>query len=114
MVGNLWEWVALWEGHPGDNGVDNIMVSDFGEDAYTAGGPSYSTMLPHHSDGSWRTFSPAFDGNGISLDDYFGPAAAIRGGNWENGADSGVFAMSLSSGPSSANGSYGARCCRSR
>lgn len=39
------------------------------------------------------------------------PAAAIRGGNWDNGTDAGAFALNLNNAPSNASTNIGARCC---
>ena len=39
------------------------------------------------------------------------PAAAIRGGNWNNGTDAGAFALNLNNGPSNWNTNIGVRCC---
>ena len=41
------------------------------------------------------------------------PAAALRGGNWDNGTDAGLFAVNLNNGPSNWNTNNGFRCCRS-
>ena len=40
-------------------------------------------------------------------------AAFIRGGNWNNGANAGVFALNLNNAPSNSNTNIGFRCCTS-
>ena len=40
------------------------------------------------------------------------PAASIRGGNWNNGSNAGVFALNLNNAPSNSNNNIGFRCCR--
>lgn len=39
--------------------------------------------------------------------------AAIRGGNWNNGADAGRFALNLNNGPLNVNTNIGGRCALS-
>jgi len=41
------------------------------------------------------------------------PAAAIRGGNWDNGTNAGVFAFNVNNAPSNWNNNIGFRCCSS-
>jgi hypothetical protein len=36
----------------------------------------------------------------------------IRGGNWDNGANAGVFAFNANNGPSNVNNNVGLRCGR--
>ena len=38
--------------------------------------------------------------------------AVIRGGNWDNGANAGVFALNANNAPSNSNDNVGFRCCR--
>ena len=38
------------------------------------------------------------------------PAAAIRGGNWDNGTNAGVFAFNVNNAPSNWNNNIGFRC----
>lgn len=42
------------------------------------------------------------------------PAAALRGGNWNNGAQSGVHALNLNNSGSNSNWNIGFRCARPR
>lgn len=37
-------------------------------------------------------------------------AASIRGGNWNNGSNAGVFALNLNNAPSNSNNNIGFRC----
>ena len=39
-------------------------------------------------------------------------AALIRGGNFNNGTNAGVFALNANNGPSNANNNIGLRCSR--
>ena len=112
MVGNLWEWVALWEGHPGWNGITNQMSPEYGTDGYFAGGETYDFMPSYGISDSWRPYSPGISGNGDDEDEYFGPAAVLRGGAWSDASSAGVFALHLHHGPSHSGSSIGARCCR--
>jgi len=113
MVGNLWEYIAEWQGHPGWNGALNVMTTDFGEDGYWAGGPDYDSNLDFSNDGSWRARCPAFAGEGDEIGDYYGPAAVRRGGHAVYGYG-GVFAQAVGNGPSRPHSSYGTRCCIDR
>jgi len=98
MVGNVWEWVAWW--------------SVAGRGWMTVDG-QYTTPWPSgYGDGKDRTWN--LDGrtnNGSAMTNGM-PAAALRGGDWNDGPDAGVFAVSLATGPSRWGTSYGARCCR--
>jgi len=115
MIGNLWEWITMWQGHPGWNGEENYMTSEYGNDAYWAGGEQYIAHPNQGTDNSWRTYSSAFGGDGDAVGDYYGPAAARRGGRWYSGSQAGVFALTLWVGPSApANMTYGFRCCIGR
>lgn len=38
------------------------------------------------------------------------PHAFLRGGNWNNGANAGAFALNLNNGPSNTNTNIGFRC----
>ena len=115
MAGNLWEWVALWEGHPGFNGAANIFSAEYGEDSYVGGGPDYNSMAAVGSDGSWRTYATGMiDGGGDSPGEYYGPAAAIRGGMYSSSTRAGVFSLNLGDGPSCSPDIIGARCCQQR
>ena len=111
MVGNLWEWVADWQGHPGWNGPAMTFTSEYGDDLYAAGGPDADAMAAFGTSGSWRPMSPAMPGLGDSAAEADGPAAFGRGGGFTAGTEAGVFAMSLARGPSYNEAHVGARCC---
>ena len=99
MIGNLWEWVAWW-GQAGKN-----WMSSDGES--TSPWPS-SGGYGDGGDKTWNINGRAANPSWINGS----PAAARRGGNWGNGPDAGVFAVSLGNGPSYWGTSHGARCCR--
>ena len=122
MVGNEWEWVAEWQGHPGSNGAVNLFDGDpdgdgiyeYGSDGYWAGGPDHDSMASRGADGSWRPSSPAIEDNGHPTGSYYGPAAIRRGGIYNQGANAGIFAMCMAYGPSGHTSATGARCCIER
>jgi formylglycine-generating enzyme required for sulfatase activity len=104
MVGNLWEWTALWVAEPGWNGSGSAWPSSSDTDAYWHGGQS--TSPAHGTDGSYL----AADDAGASRI----PAVALRGGSCDRGTEAGVFAIWVRNGPSSWGDTVGFRCCRSR
>ncbi len=112
LVGNTYAWVTMWEGHPGWNGVPNVMTSEYGNDGYFAGGQTSDTMLPHATNGSWRPHSPAMMNGGMDYGDGYGPAAAIRGGYWESRSLAGEFTLNVFNGPGHSKLDVGVRCCR--
>ncbi|MDD5308318.1 MAG: SUMF1/EgtB/PvdO family nonheme iron enzyme [Deltaproteobacteria bacterium] len=98
MIGNLWEWVSWW-GQAGtvDTGFTN------GEEAAGVWGASYG------NDSTWNVNGTAHNGMAWAAGL---PAAALRGGGWDNDSKAGAFAMDLYDGPSHWNNNAGARCCR--
>lgn len=83
MVGNVWEWVADWV--PAAN--------------------SYSPSLFGTNDSNVMAIDPAASKS-------VGPAALIRGGNFDYGAAAGVFAVNGNNQPSNANNNIGFQCAR--
>lgn len=122
LVGNHWEWVAEWQGHPGWNGTENLFdgdpdgdgIQEYGNDGYWAGGPDLDSMVSRGTDGSWRPSSPAIEDNGHPTGSSYGPAAIRRGGAYNKGASAGIFATCLIYGPSGHASANGARCCIER
>lgn len=49
---------------------------------------------------------------GLGQEGRSGKQALIRGGNWDNGANAGVFALNANNGPSNWNNNIGFRCGR--
>jgi hypothetical protein len=91
MIGNLWEWTSDWWGQ-GSDSMQQDQDAAFGEDGHW-------NVDPAESQGGYSTSFPA---------------AALRGGRWDDGSQAGVFALTLKSGPSNLYGSSGARCCMGR
>lgn len=114
MVGNLWEWVSTWLGHPGNNGEVNLFNSEYGEDGYWSGGPTSENMPSVLDDGTWRAQSSGIVGNGDTVGEPFGPAAALRGGQYTSEDDAGHFSFHAGYGPSSSHQYWGTRCCINR
>jgi formylglycine-generating enzyme required for sulfatase activity len=106
MVGNLWEWVALWGMEAGSNGA----VSHWPE----------ASPAPYAKDGYWHgglVSDPALNESGshqIASGDGGAriPAAVLRGGHWDEGPLGGVFAVSLNDGPTATSLFVGFRCAR--
>ena len=97
MVGNVWEWVDWWtQAGKGWMSKDADKKSPWPTSGY--GG-----------DKTWNLDGRADNGRGFVSGI---PAAPLRGGMWLTLGDAGVFAMTLSNGPSYSDGSIGARCCR--
>jgi formylglycine-generating enzyme required for sulfatase activity len=90
MIGNLWEWTDEWQA-----GLGNASKNAAGWP------PGYG------DDGTWNIASSAYWGNGIVAGL---PAAALRGGRWDNGTLAGVFALTLDTAPTVAGAFYGFRC----
>jgi formylglycine-generating enzyme required for sulfatase activity len=109
LVGNAWEWVDMLIGTAADHTID-------------AGYPGAGLTLPTANGNITTLYAPAKDGNRSLAADAFSPAtvgsaraeydndyywqatgkrAAIRGGNWSNGAYSGLFCLNVDYAPSS-------------
>ncbi|MBI5517550.1 MAG: SUMF1/EgtB/PvdO family nonheme iron enzyme [Deltaproteobacteria bacterium] len=106
MIGNVWEWTAEWYAGVGQitsaATVDRNMVEgrriNGARDVWPAG---------YGSDGTWNVASIVDRGGS----EVFGmPAAAVRGGAWDNGTRAGVFALYLDHGPSNWSEAIGFRC----
>ena len=112
MIGNLWEWVAMWGQAGPDSGV--------GAGAYAGtvgsgrGWDGFSPETSGDGDGTWNLAGAAWgcDRNGSNCEYKIGvPFAAIRGGGWYYGAQAGAFALALDVGPSHRHSSIGMRGC---
>ena len=99
MVGNLWEWVDMW----GQAGKVNTSFSS------GAKATPWPSGYGDGQDGTWNLNGEAHDGSKWTTGL---PAAALRGGGWNNGPGAGVFAVYLYGGPSRWDTPDGARCCR--
>ncbi len=98
MIGNVWEMTDEW---------------------YAAAGPVSGSATPINSglrnwpsdygdDGTYGVNGAVDRGGSVTVVGL--PGAAVRGGPWSNGTTSGVFALSLSDGPSASYNSKGFRC----
>jgi formylglycine-generating enzyme required for sulfatase activity len=114
MIGNVWEWVAMWgQGGP-DSGVTQGLYQ--GTVGSNKGWDGFSPETTGDGDGTWNLAGVAngCDRTGGNCGLKVGlPFAAQRGVDWNRGPQSGVFALSLYNGPSS-YGLAGFRCCRGR
>ncbi len=111
MVGNVMEWTDEWYTTAGQitspaattvgSRVTGIRVND----ALAAWPSGYG------DDATWNVTSTVYNGaEGVTGV----PAAALRGGNWGDGARAGVFALYLHNGPSNRSMYAGFRCVVSR
>jgi len=101
--GNVWEW------------VDHTIAKD--DVSSTAGWTEFSsatfndTHLPKSQVIPLEAIPSTLGGGKI----YYGsadPRAFLRGGDWNNGANAGVFALNLNYSPSDSNTDIGFRCAR--
>lgn len=98
MVGGIWEWTDEW-------------YAGLGAGTPTAQPwPTAGVTGSYGGDGTFNITSSAQNGgsgNTVGL-----PAAALRGGAWDNGTAAGIFALDLREGPSYAETRVGFRCVR--
>ena len=92
MIGNVWEWT--------DDLIDAVSNGD------------NQNTATYGSDKVWRqTMGSIYTREG---DASASVSAFLRGGNWNNGANAGAFALNLNNGPSNWNWNIGFRCTRSK
>ncbi|RJO70451.1 MAG: formylglycine-generating enzyme family protein [Myxococcales bacterium] len=91
MIGNVWEWTEEWNGFVA-NSIGGLQPAEFNGDG-------------------WMDVESA-RGQGIYSGTPSFPAAALRGGDWNDEVGAGVFALSMGSAPSSWGSNLGFRCCR--
>jgi hypothetical protein len=100
-VGNLWEWASDW--FAGTRSA----VTPANESPGTG-----TTWGPGLIDYVYNVRGAAYaDGNGSGYKDGL-PAAPIRGGYWNSGANAGVFTLGLYHSPWSVSNGIGGRCAR--
>lgn len=92
MIGNLWEWTIEW--------YVGTRSEAYGERSAWPGGEYGDSM-------TYNLFGTVVDQNGKFA---ILPAAALRGGHFQEGEKAGIFALSLNAAPSVAEGIYGFRC----
>jgi formylglycine-generating enzyme required for sulfatase activity len=98
MVGNLREWTDEW--YAGLNTNVNLDPANRWVD-----GPGASFQ----ADGTYNVTSYAYPANpGVNSPGL--PAAALRGGGWTDGAQAGVFSLTLAYAPSYWHENHGFRC----
>jgi formylglycine-generating enzyme required for sulfatase activity len=97
MIGNLFEWTSdWWQAGRGWMATDGE-TADVWPDGYSA----------DNSDTTWNLNGRAYGASGWANGL---PAAALRGGNWTNGAQAGAFALDVRNAPSSSGNGIGFRC----
>ena len=102
MVGNLWEWTDM-------NGQQAGTQSGFSQ------GMMQSPTMLGKDDGTWNINGSAYGYNGTTYGWANGaPAAALRGGYWDNSTGAGVFALNLYKSGSYSAWDFGFRCARPR
>lgn len=122
MIGNLWEWTAVWAAGVGRGGPATTPGAI--ESTETAGGqptwPGVRTVAGwptgglYNGDAIYNVNSTAAVAN-FGGDTRLGiPAATVRGGGWENGTGAGIFALDLRNAPARTEGVIGFRCVISR
>lgn len=101
MIGNLWEWVADWgTAGAGASNTEGTIIQWDGTDA------------GYNNDGIWNVGGKVYT-NYNSMGWVAGlPPAVLRGGNWDNGANAGVFAFNANNAPSNWNDNISFRCGR--
>jgi formylglycine-generating enzyme required for sulfatase activity len=117
MIGNLWEWVAMW----GQGGPDSSVTqgSYQGTVGSGKGWDGFSPETTGDGDGTWNLAGVAWGCERVGQNCGYKvglPFAAIRGGRWVSGSSAGVFALDMRNGPScwSPDDGTGLRCCRGR
>ncbi len=100
IVGNVWEWTSdIGQAGP-DNGVSNGYYTNTGH-----------PTGPYGADGTWNIAGVAYGRDNDQSAWFTGqPAAFLRGGGWDDGANAGVFALDLDGGPSYWDWGIGFRC----
>ncbi|MBI5528804.1 MAG: SUMF1/EgtB/PvdO family nonheme iron enzyme [Deltaproteobacteria bacterium] len=115
MIGNLWEWVAMW----GQAGRDmGIAQGGYAGNVTTGNGwAGFSPETSGDGDGTWNLNGEAAgcDRTGANCTYKTGlPFAAQRGGGLASGTKAGAFAIIFGYAPSYRNPSVGLRACRGR
>jgi len=115
MIGNLWEWVAMW----GQGGPDSAVTQ--GAYAGTVGsGKGWDGLSPETTgdgDGTWNLAGVAHGckKDGSTCGFWAGlPFAAARGGAMNSTTQAGTMALDLSNAPSYRKDTIGFRACRGR
>ena len=101
MIGNVGEWVDLW----GQAGRD-----------WGTSGFSHSTPWPVSGGyGDAQDQTSNIEGQAVGISGGSGingmPAAAIRGGSYNEGVKAGIFNIARTAGPVLSSNGVGARCC---
>ena len=110
MVGNISEWTSEWYASVGQ--VTSPALSAVG--ARVTGiranfnlTPWPTTPTSYNGDATYNITSTVYN----DAEGQIGvPGAAVRGGNWNDGTESGIFALYLHRGPANRDPSIGFRC----
>lgn len=104
MIGNVWEWTEEW--HAGLGGADG---ATWGKQTWPD-----DAAHPYAQDATWNIQSSALGERIANVPVPYLPAASARGGPYNVGGKSGVFALFLAGAPSYWNENMGFRCLIAR
>ncbi|MBI5525841.1 MAG: SUMF1/EgtB/PvdO family nonheme iron enzyme [Deltaproteobacteria bacterium] len=116
MIGNLWEWVAMW-GQSGKTNASFVSGAYAGNVTSSNGFAGFSPETSGDGDGTWNLNGETLgcDRTGANCGNKTGlPFAAIRGGDWDERARAGALALQLVGAPSYRAIDLGFRGCRGR
>ncbi len=98
MIGNLREWTAEWDSAPGIGSSTGLLVFPWPDETYQSDGTTNVSGQSSNRPGGGETYTSGM------------PAAAQRGGGFDDGLRAGVFNFSVQDGPSRQTIGVGFRC----